>query len=581
MNNKGFAVSGILYTVLLVFLCILMMLLFNFEGKKNILDKIKSETLTELTGEYTNYTKYANGTAIYFNPETGNICSESLAVSTTGTKTGCMKWYIFNDTGDESSVNMILDHNTTAQIVWNSTNSNVSGPTNILTQLASDTSSWIGLNNRTDNYSVNNGTANYTINYNTYKARLITAAEIATITGNSSFVEVTTPSTGWFYFDSNNQTQTITTLGASNYKWLFDYTNDCTSYGCSIADASTNGYWTSTAVDAVSYLAWFVNKNGNLTNGTINLTGRGVRPVITIPKSVLTTEICDINLNQEYLFDYTGGEQEFNVPCNGNYKLETWGAQGGSYNTTYYGGYGAYSTGKVELSKNDELYVVAGGTGAPISGITTGLGGYNGGGGRTGNWTTSTTATQIYGTGGGATHIALSSGLLSTLSSKISDILLVAAGGGGATYMYYPTVAYWYNNGGAGGGISGEKYTVISATSTYKPYLTQNTMSTQTESGTITYYGTTTKNGLFGVGGSSITGGGGGFYGGSSHVVGNGGSSYIGNLLLTDKVMYCYSCTESSNETTKTISTTNVSTIPTSNYAKQGNGYAKITYLGK
>ncbi len=41
--------------------------------------------------------KYANGTAIYYNPETNKKCNESEAISTPGTKSGCMKWYTFND----------------------------------------------------------------------------------------------------------------------------------------------------------------------------------------------------------------------------------------------------------------------------------------------------------------------------------------------------------------------------------------------------------------------------------------------------------------------------------------------------
>ena len=36
------------------------------------------------------YPVYSNGTAIYYNPETNSKCDESEAVSTTGTKTGCM-----------------------------------------------------------------------------------------------------------------------------------------------------------------------------------------------------------------------------------------------------------------------------------------------------------------------------------------------------------------------------------------------------------------------------------------------------------------------------------------------------------
>ncbi len=237
----------------------------------------------------TTYTVYANGTAVYFNPVSGAKCTAGEAVSTTGTKTGCMKWYAFNDGGTSTdSINLILDHNTTVFVAWNSTGSNVSGPTNVMTQLQTDTSAWAGIPTRTDSYSVSNGTATYTINYSTYKARLIKASEIATITGNSSFVEATSPYTSWFYLDSNNQTQTATTTGASNYDWLFDYTNGCTSYGCNIADASNYGYWTSTAISGTTNRAWCVDRNGYLNSFSVDNAGHsGVRPVITILKSNL------------------------------------------------------------------------------------------------------------------------------------------------------------------------------------------------------------------------------------------------------------------------------------------------------
>lgn len=251
-------------------------------------DSVKISESGEVPETPRTYTVYVNGTALYFNPVTGTKCTAGQSVSATGTKDGCMKWYTFNDLGESTdTINLILDHNTTALVAWNTTGSNVRGPTNIMTQLVSDTSSWTGVPTRSDSYSVNNGTANYTINYSTYKARLITAAEIATITGNLSFVEATTPYKSWFYLDSNNKTQTATTTGASNYNWLFDYTNGCTSYGCKIADASNSGYWTSTSISGATSIAWCVSRNGDLNNNYITFaTYRGLRPVITINKSV-------------------------------------------------------------------------------------------------------------------------------------------------------------------------------------------------------------------------------------------------------------------------------------------------------
>lgn len=48
MNNKGFAVSGILYTILLIFLSLIVMLLFDLQNKKNLLDEMKNETLNKI-----------------------------------------------------------------------------------------------------------------------------------------------------------------------------------------------------------------------------------------------------------------------------------------------------------------------------------------------------------------------------------------------------------------------------------------------------------------------------------------------------------------------------------------------------
>lgn len=80
-------------------------------------------------------------------------------------------------------------------------------------------------------------------------------------------------------------------------------------------------------------------------------------------------------------------------------------------------------------------------------------------------------------------------------------------------------------------------------------------------------------------------GGGGGFYGGGSgscgdnegQGAGGGGSGYINTSKLTNAFMYGYNVATSNNTATKTYSTTNVSETPTSNYAKSGNGAARIT----
>ena len=202
---------------------------------------------------------FKNGTAVYYNPETGNKCSKEEAKSTTGTKRGCMKWYVFNDKEGNATVNVILDHNTTANVAHNSTGSN-SEMKEVADALKKDTSTW----------------------KNT--ARLITANEVAKITGYTGF-DATQSGQSWFYLDSNNQTQTATSTNKSKYAWLFDYTSGCTSYGCNTSDSSNYGYWTSSPSKDNSTYAWRVDFNGILYCYTVTRADNGVRPVITISKS--------------------------------------------------------------------------------------------------------------------------------------------------------------------------------------------------------------------------------------------------------------------------------------------------------
>ena len=206
--------------------------------------------------------KIENGTEIYYNPETGKECKSSESKSTTGTKSGCMKWYVFNDKEGNATVNVILDHNTTANVAWNSTGSN-SEMKEVKIKLEEDTKDW----------------------KNT--ARLITANEVAKITGNTDW-DSSRENQSWFCLDTNKLDSTnwcSKAQGKSEYAWLFDYTNGCTNHGCNTPDSSNSGYWTSTIRVENSTQAWHVRSYGYLDNSSVTLTVIGVRPVITISKS--------------------------------------------------------------------------------------------------------------------------------------------------------------------------------------------------------------------------------------------------------------------------------------------------------
>ena len=255
-------------------------------------------------------------------------------------------------------------------------------------------------------------------------------------------------------------------------------------------------------------------------------------------------------------FGYKGTVQTFTVPETGNYRLEVWGAQGGGSSK------GGYAAGDILLNKDEVLYIYVGGQGTVGTfSASPQPGGYNGGanGGR---------ASSDWGggpSGGGATHIATVSGLLSELSDNTDKILIVAGGGGGD----FGGLGIDDASGGSGGGFKG-----------VKGYASTSAGGTQT-TGYAFGIGSPGKNGYYGNGGS-----GGGFYGGytspdpnSANSGGSGGSGYIGNSRSTNKEMYCFRCEESNDVDTKTVSTNCFDSDARSQCSRVGNGYARITFL--
>ncbi len=289
---------------------------------------------------------------------------------------------------------------------------------------------------------------------------------------------------------------------------------------------------------------------------------------------------CEYPIGTEWEFDYLDETNEnrihaMNVPCKGYYKLEVWGAQGGSYSETYHGGYGGYSVGKVLLDKTDTLYIGVGGQGKYLGANRTGEGGYNGGGSIIETWGD---GNERRSTGGGATHIALNNNLgeLKNYFNNKNDILIVAGGGGG-TVVNAVIVSWGTSDGGSIGGSGGGTNGGIGSG-------TQDHEIIAVQGGTqVSGQG----HGMFGIGGTMplggdkpglYAGGGGGFYGGSEGWRGaGGGSGYLSNKLLDGK-MYCFNCMEVEDAVTE--NTDEVEADPISEVAKKENGYAKVTYVG-
>jgi hypothetical protein len=216
---------------------------------------------------------------VYLDPvDLSHTCDTSNSVSTTETKTGCMKWYIYSE--DDTSYTMILDHNSTAVVEWNSSNVNTS-MNEAKSSLTNDIKSWDSSIKST--------------------ARLITADEVATITGNTTFNVSTATYNNWWYFDT--YTTTAPKIFSGIYGWLYDNTYNCTSYGCNIEDNSSYtyigrsnstskiyGYWTSTPTASNTNAVWRILYNSSLTSPACGDGSghNGIRPVITISKSIIS-----------------------------------------------------------------------------------------------------------------------------------------------------------------------------------------------------------------------------------------------------------------------------------------------------
>jgi hypothetical protein len=144
-------------------------------------------------------------------------------------------------------------------------------------------------------------------------------------------------------------------------------------------------------------------------------------------------------------FEYTGGVQSIELP-KGKYKLQCWGAQGGtSYGSSSgVGSKGGYSEGVLTLTETTTLYVFVGGKGSNGSSTSLVNGGWNGGGASVGksSYNSGGENGESYpASGGGSTDfctvtssMSYSSGRTNRSSASLLSRIIVAGGGAGGSY---------------------------------------------------------------------------------------------------------------------------------------------------
>ena len=271
---------------------------------------------------------------------------------------------------------------------------------------------------------------------------------------------------------------------------------------------------------------------------------------------------CGLDENSEEIvkeFSYKGSIENITLSA-GQYKLEVWGAQGGT-SPNNIGGKGAYSSGNFTFNSSTTLQVLVGGQGSAGNG--------------TGNWYAAG--------GGGGTYIA------SGNSYSTATPLIVAGGGGGAGYnnsdgevggaVVTPDGSTGTGGSGSGNGGSGGAGFHADG-SNNSGSLNGSTFAKAFINGgngalTTTQYGGSGGFGGGGIGGGNPGGGGGGYVGGDfgSGVSGNSSNYNVGGEGGT-------SYNIGSNEVNKSGSQTFNSPTGTSETGHSGNGYARITRLG-
>lgn len=345
---------------------------------------------------------------------------------------------------------------------------------------------------------------------------------------NAGTATVTVTGKGGYYSGSQSKNFTInrcpTTLTFAASSETVDYIWNQTKYNLtkSPSDATVEFTSNNTALVGVDAstgtlkagTAFISSGSATITaTPTGNYTGSAVTYTVTTSKGNYAT------------FSYNGSSsgadgsaQSISLP-KATYRMECWGAQGGSPSAAMHakygglrGGYGGYVAGDIEIPSEKTFFVYIGGHNLDYdeaSNRRTFSGGWNGGG-----------ASYAGSGGGGGTDIRLETASSWDNEASLRSRIIVAGGGGG-----------WdCGRGGEAGGLIGYTGYVNSSYSSEGTGAFGNGVGGNQKSG-----GTGAYAGSFGKGGGSISynsgAGGGGWYGGGKaslgYASGGGGSSYI------------------------------------------------------
>lgn len=298
IDNKGFAISTMLYGLLIMSSTIIFMLLSSISfTKKSSTDfvtktekelNILSESIRTTTCPWRAPTEEELERKIVegyrYDPESCITGAENTCLKTTcyelKTSGSCptgtiirykvndasiLTFHVIEDYGD--TMKMLSQQNIISSSKWNDNDDTTYGPLTALKALEDETSSWYNVNDMVyqagttpfaayhaytgcNSYDSCNSNK-YTLPSKTVKARMIALQETS-------------------YLGCTNEAESCP-------KWVY---NSLNSYG------SSSGYWTMSALDTWNRGVWYVYKTGNVSNGDgdVSSATHGVRAVIQVNK---------------------------------------------------------------------------------------------------------------------------------------------------------------------------------------------------------------------------------------------------------------------------------------------------------
>jgi len=327
MNNKGFAISGMLYSILILFLILIMSILATLGARKLILDKTKNDVINDIISE-TNKEQLAAYKIINDHSGTANFAADTKNTAVNANLAYTSKYY-FKGSNPNNYLQFAgvcwrivsISHNNTIKIIYEN---NTCSPTT--------TSGRVNSNQKWSNTAQNNWYSSDTAlrllletyaNSGNLTAFTISSTNLAKVNNATWYVGSLYYDTKYSLYENINQERAeqgktnlpaLVDKEATEYTWqnkigllspseFVKASSSALCYNTYTSFASTNckndnylykeyNWWTLNANSNTTNLAWFnrINQDsvGDLTVGTVT-NPLSVRPVLYLNNNVNIT----------------------------------------------------------------------------------------------------------------------------------------------------------------------------------------------------------------------------------------------------------------------------------------------------